>query len=90
MTRKVGEPGRSVGDPGIDCLICDADDAPIGLAGIMGGATSEIGATTTEVLLEAAYFTPMVIARTSKRLGVRTEASARFERGRTPAPLRRR
>ena len=41
-------------------------------------------ATTTEVLLEAAYFTPMAIARTSKRLGLRTEASARFERGCDP------
>ncbi len=41
-------------------------------------------ASTTEVLLEAAYFTPMAIARTSKRLGLRTEASARFERGCDP------
>jgi phenylalanyl-tRNA synthetase beta chain len=50
----------------------------------MGGASSEIAASTTEVLLEAAYFTPMAIARTSKRLGLRTEASARFERGCDP------
>jgi phenylalanyl-tRNA synthetase beta chain len=50
----------------------------------MGGASSEISATTTEVLLEAAYFTPMAIARTSRRLGLRTEASARFERGCDP------
>ena len=50
----------------------------------MGGASSEIAETTTEVLLEAAYFTPMAIARTSKRLGLRTEASARFERGVDP------
>ena len=56
----------------------------MGVAGIMGGASSEISDSTTEVLLEAAYFTPMAIARTSKRLGLRTEASARFERGCDP------
>ena len=50
----------------------------------MGGASSEITDATTEVLLEAAYFTPMAVARTSKRLGLRTEASARFERGCDP------
>ena len=57
---------------------------PVGIAGIMGGASSEIAGDHDEVLLEAAYFTPMVIARTSKRLGLRTEASARFERGVDP------
>jgi phenylalanyl-tRNA synthetase beta chain len=76
-----------VGDTGQDCLICDAEGTPIGVAGIMGGASSEISGTTTEVLLEAAYFTPMVIARTSKRLGLRTEASARFERGCDPGGI---
>jgi phenylalanyl-tRNA synthetase beta chain len=75
---------RAVGDSGADCLICDAENVPVGVAGIMGGASSEIAASTTEVLLEAAYFTPMAIARTSKRLGLRTEASARFERGCDP------
>ncbi len=84
VQRKVGEQGRSLGDTGEDCLICDAEGNPVGIAGIMGGASSEIAATTTEVLLEAAYFTPMAIARTSKRLGLRTEASARFERGVDP------
>jgi len=75
---------RAVGVSGADCLICDAENVPVGVAGIMGGASSEIAASTTEVLLEAAYFTPMAIARTSKRLGLRTEASARFERGCDP------
>jgi phenylalanyl-tRNA synthetase beta chain len=84
MQRKVGERGRSLGDTGEDCLICDADGTPVGIGGIMGGASSEIAETTTEVLLEVAYFTPMAIARTSKRLGLRTEASARFERGVDP------
>ena len=84
VRRTVGERGRSLGDTGEDCLICDAEGTPVGIGGIMGGASSEIAETTTEVLLEAAYFTPMAIARTSKRLGLRTEASARFERGVDP------
>ena len=84
LQRTVGERGRSLGDTGEDCLICDAEGTPVGIGGIMGGASSEIAETTTEVLLEAAYFTPMAIARTSKRLGLRTEASARFERGVDP------
>ena len=82
--RTVGVPGRSLGDTGADCLICDAEGTPVGVGGIMGGTSSEISDTTTEVLLEAAYFTPMAIARTSRRLGLRTEASARFERGCDP------
>ncbi len=82
--RTVGVRGRSLGDTGEDCLICDAEGTPVGIGGIMGGASSEIAAGTTEVLLEAAYFAPMAIARTSKRLGLRTEASARFERGCDP------
>ena len=77
---------RRLGD-GDDCLICDATGVPVGIGGIMGGASSEISATTRRVLLEAAYFTPMAIARTSKRLGLRTEASARFERGCDPAGI---
>jgi phenylalanyl-tRNA synthetase beta chain len=67
-----------------DCLICDANSVPVGIAGIMGGASSEISDATTAVLLEAAYFTPMAIARTGKRLGLHTEARARFERGTDP------
>ncbi len=82
--RTVGVRGRSLGDTGEDCLICDAEGTPVGIGGVMGGASSEITGSTTDVLLEAAYFTPMAIARTSKRLGLRTEASARFERGCDP------
>jgi len=67
-----------------DCLICDAEGAAVGIGGIMGGASSEISEVTTTVLLEAAWFAPMAIARTSKRLGLRTEASGRFERGVDP------
>ncbi|GAC1599020.1 MAG: phenylalanine--tRNA ligase subunit beta [Acidimicrobiales bacterium] len=64
-----------------DCVITDGADVVIGIAGIMGGASSEVHAGTTSVVLEAAHFVPMAIARTSKRIGLRSEASARFERG---------
>ena len=50
----------------------------------MGGGGSEVSDATTEVLLESAYFSPEGILRTSKRLGLRTESSARFERGVDP------
>ncbi len=64
-----------------DGVIADRDDAAIGLAGVMGGASTEIGEGTTDVLLEMAWWDPMSIARTSRRLGLRSEASMRFERG---------
>lgn len=67
-----------------DLLVCGADDVPQAVAGIMGGATAEVGDDTTEIVLEAAYFDPMTISRTSKRLGLRSESSARFERGIDP------
>lgn len=69
---------------GEDLLICDAEDAPIGIAGIMGGADTEIDEATSDVLLEMAWFKPLAIARTSRRLKLRSEASARFERGCDP------
>jgi phenylalanyl-tRNA synthetase beta chain len=67
-----------------DLLVCDAEERPQAVAGIMGGAEAEVGDRTTEVLLEAAYFTPTGISRSSKRLGLRSESSARFERGVDP------
>jgi len=63
-----------------DLVICDGE-GPVALAGIMGGQNSEIQDTTTDVLLESAYFAPNTIRRTSKRLGIHSEASHRFERG---------
>lgn len=63
-----------------DLMICDAV-GPVALAGIMGGENSEIQPQTTDILLESAYFNPAAIRRTSKRLGMHTEASHRFERG---------
>ncbi len=88
-TARTGEPlttlddvTRPLGDD--DLLICDAHDRPIGLAGIMGGADTEIGDDTTDVALEMAWFAPVPIGRTAARHGLRSEASARFERGVDP------
>jgi phenylalanyl-tRNA synthetase beta chain len=67
-----------------DLLVCDAERRPQAIAGIMGGAEAEVHDTTTEILLEAAYFQAMGISRSSKRLGLRSESSARFERGIDP------
>ncbi len=67
-----------------DLLICDANRIPQAIAGVMGAGDSEVSDATTEVLLESAYFTGDGILRTSKRLGLRTESSARFERGVDP------
>lgn len=70
-----------------DGLICDGTDRPIGMAGVMGGADTEIGDATTEVLLEAAWWDPPSISRTARRHSLRSEASARFERGSDPMLL---
>jgi phenylalanyl-tRNA synthetase beta chain len=72
-----------------DLLIADGRDAAIGIAGIMGGASTEISDATRDVLLEMAWFQPMAIAKTSRRLGVRSEASARFEKGCDPWVIER-
>jgi phenylalanyl-tRNA synthetase beta chain len=85
VERKLAMPGRGLGDTGVDCVIVDGADSVLGLAGIMGGATSEISDNTSEVLLEAAFFDPMTVARSSKRHGLRSEASNRFERGVDPS-----
>lgn len=67
-----------------DLLIADPRGA-IGLAGVIGGETSEVSDSTSSVLLEVAYFDPSTIAFTTRRHALRTEASARFERGMDPA-----
>jgi phenylalanyl-tRNA synthetase beta chain len=61
-------------------VIADRDRA-LALAGVMGGADSEIGFASTDVLLESAWFNPISIRRTAKALSMHTEASHRFERG---------
>ncbi len=67
-----------------DLVIAD-DSGPIGLAGVMGGASTEIGADTVDVVIEAAHFDQVSIARTSRRHRLGSEASRRFERGVDPA-----
>ena len=62
------------------CVIADPQRA-VGLAGVMGGQNSEVGDTTTRVLLEAAYFDPATTRRTSRTLDLKTDAAYRFERG---------
>jgi len=65
------------------CVIADAARA-VAIAGVMGGAESEIGFSSHDILLESAWFDPISVRRTSKALGLRTEASYRFERGADP------
>jgi phenylalanyl-tRNA synthetase beta chain len=67
-----------------DLLISDESGAALALAGIMGGLTSGVTATTTDILLESAYFTPQGIRRTSRRTALTSDSSYRFERGVDP------
>jgi phenylalanyl-tRNA synthetase beta chain len=66
-----------------DLLICSGD-APVALAGILGGAGSKVGSDTRRLLLEVATFDAATVRRTSARLGLRTESSARFEKSLDP------
>ncbi len=63
-----------------DLMIADGAKA-LAIAGVMGGRNSEVSESTRSLLLESAYFEPITIARTARRLGLRSEASYRFERG---------
>jgi len=67
-----------------DLLITDSGTSVLAIAGVMGGATSEVGPSTTDVLIEAAHFDPTSVARSSRRHRLTTEASKRFERGVDP------
>lgn len=67
-------------------LICDGRE-PVALAGVMGGADSEVGGETRNILLECAQFDPVVVRRGAARLALRTEASQRFERGVDPEAM---
>ncbi|MBX5465105.1 MAG: phenylalanine--tRNA ligase subunit beta [Clostridia bacterium] len=62
-------------------LLIVSGERPVGLAGVMGGAESQVGARTRRILLESAWFEPRAIRRTSRRLGLPSEAAARFEKG---------
>ena len=64
-----------------DGVIADGEDGVIGIAGVMGGASTEIDAGTTDVLVEMAWWDPPSISRTAKRLNLSSEASTRFRRG---------
>jgi phenylalanyl-tRNA synthetase beta chain len=63
-----------------DILICDGS-GPVAIAGIMGGENSEITENTKDIALESAFFNPLLIRQTARRLGIRSEASLRFEKG---------
>ena len=67
------------------CVIADGNgNRAIGIGGVMGGAETEISFSTRNILIECAWFDPIAVRRTSKALGLRTEASYRFERGADP------
>jgi phenylalanyl-tRNA synthetase beta chain len=67
-----------------DMLVIADIERPIAIAGVMGGANSEVSAGTRTIVFESAYFNPLSVRRTSKKLGLKTEASMRFERGTDP------
>ncbi|MBR7742067.1 phenylalanine--tRNA ligase subunit beta [Phycicoccus sp. BSK3Z-2] len=67
-----------------DLLVTDGGETPLAIAGVMGGASSEVGPGTTDVLLEAAHFDPVTVARSARRHRLPSEASRRFERGVDP------
>jgi len=66
-----------------DLLICDGK-RPVALAGVMGGANTEVSESTKNILLESAYFDPSTVRKTSKKTGLKSESSYRFERGVDP------
>ena len=72
-----------------DLLICDGGDVPVGIAGIMGGLDSEVSASTSSLAVEIAHFDSQRIVSSASRLGLRTEASIRFERGVDPHGVER-
>lgn len=71
-----------------DLVIADSKKA-LAIAGVMGGENSEVKNSTSRILLEAAYFSPVSIRRASKRLGLQTDSSKRFERGTDPNQLKK-
>ncbi|MGM0556226.1 MAG: phenylalanine--tRNA ligase subunit beta [Myxococcota bacterium] len=69
-----------------ELVIADAE-RPVAVAGVMGGEETEVGDETTRILIECAYFDPTTVRKSSKRLGLHTDSSHRFERGVDPAAL---
>lgn len=70
-----------------DDLVIADQKGPVALAGVMGGAESGVTEATTDVVLESAYFLPAGVRRTSRRLGLTSDSSYRFERGVDPAMI---
>ncbi|MEG2527631.1 MAG: phenylalanine--tRNA ligase subunit beta [Mucinivorans sp.] len=70
-----------------DLVICNAENAPMCLAGVFGGADSGVSDTTTSIFIESAYFNPTYVRRTAKRHGLSTDSSWRYERGADPEML---
>jgi len=68
-----------------DCVISDESGTALALGGVMGGLDSGVTDTTTDIILESAYFTPSRIRRTSRRTALMSDSSYRFERGVDPA-----
>ncbi len=66
------------------CLVIADDQAPVALAGVIGGADSAVQAQTTRIVLESAHFTPEVLAGRARQFGIATDAAFRFERGVDP------
>jgi phenylalanyl-tRNA synthetase beta chain len=67
-----------------DMLVIADAERPVAIAGVMGGADSEVAEGTSVIVLESAYFNPLSVRRTSRKLALKTEASMRFERGADP------
>lgn len=88
-TSKTGEAFDALNDKSYtldDGMCVIADDAGVlGLGGIVGGTSTGVTESTTDVFIECAYFTPIEIAKTARKLGVESDARARFERGIDPA-----
>jgi phenylalanyl-tRNA synthetase beta chain len=87
-TARAGEPitlldGRTI-EAAPDVLLITDDEGPVGLAGIMGGQRTSVSAETTDVFFEVAFFSPQAIAGRSRRWGLVTDASQRYERGVDP------
>lgn len=86
IIRKAKRSEKIVTIDGIERALNDSDlviadkNRPIAIAGVMGGSNTEVTGNTKNILLEAAYFDPVSVRRTSRRLGISTESSYRFER----------
>ncbi|RHB51774.1 phenylalanine--tRNA ligase subunit beta [Exiguobacterium sp. AM39-5BH] len=68
-------------------MVITNGEQPVAIAGVMGGANTEVDATTSSIILESAYFAPASVRKTSRTLGLRSDSSARFEKGVDPERL---